>query len=99
MNYFIHTIKGNKTVIYNKIIGSNDTVYPDILINHPFAEDEIADDTLFHIADDAIRQYGNGKVIIAKVADDNDLDYILKNNGLSLSRKCKRILRIYRRFL
>ena len=78
MNYFIHTIKGNKTVIYNKITGSNDTVYPDILINHPFAEDEIADDTLFHIADEAIRQYGNGKVIIAKVADDNDLDYILK---------------------
>ena len=65
MNYFTHTIKGNKTVIYNKITGSNDTVYPDILINHPFA-------------DDAIRQYGNGKVIIAKVADDNDLDYILK---------------------
>ena len=86
MNYFIHTIKGNKTVIYNKITGSNDTVYPDILINHPFAEDEIADDTLFHIADDAIRQYGNGKVIIAKVADDNDLDYILKTMALNFKK-------------
>lgn len=78
MNYFIHTIKGNRTVIYNKITGSNDTVYPDILINHPFAEEEITDDGLFHIAEDAIRQYGNGKVIIAGIADDNDLDYLVK---------------------
>lgn len=78
MNYFIHTIKGNRTVIYNKITGSNDTVYPDILINHPFAEDAINDDGLFNIAEDAIRQYGNGKVIIAEIADDSDLDYLVK---------------------
>ena len=78
MNYFIHTIKGNRTVIYNKITGSNDTVYPDILINHPFAEDAITDDGLFNIAEDAIRQYGNGKVIIAGIADDNDLDCLVK---------------------
>lgn len=78
MNYFIHTIKGNRTVIYNKITGSNDTVYPDILINHPFAEEAITDDGLFHIVEEAIRQYGNGKVIIAGIADDSDLDYLVK---------------------
>lgn len=77
MNYFLHTFKSNKTVIYNKISNSKgESLYPDIVFSHPFEESEITDDELFTITSEAISNYGSSKIIIASVGNTRDQELL-----------------------
>ena len=77
MNYYIHTFKSEKTIIYNKISSTNgDSVYPDVLFSHPFSEAEIIDDILYETAKNAIEEYGSSNVIIAAAANENDINLL-----------------------
>lgn len=77
MNYYIHTFKSEKTIIYNKVSSTNgDSVYPDVLFSHPFSEAEIIDDILYETVKNAIEEYGSSNVIIAAAANENDINLL-----------------------
>ena len=78
MNYFIHLIKSDQTVIYNKITNpdTGDCCYPDILFDHNFTESQIEDADLYEKTSSAIREFGSSKVLIASYSEDSDAVFL-----------------------
>ena len=74
MNYFIHLSESGRTIIYNKITNpdTGNCCYPDILFNHIFSEENIADKALYEIAYNAISEYGSSRILIATYSSQED---------------------------
>lgn len=80
MNYCLHLIPCEKTVIYNKISNEfGSSCYPDILFRHDFPETEIIDNDLYVTANELIKTYGSSRVLFAacKECDKEILENIM----------------------
>ena len=79
-SYFIHSFPSTENILYHTIINPNTgkACYPDILIRHNFLEKEIADTSLYEIAENAIKEYGSSRCYFVAFKDSDSLSELTK---------------------
>jgi hypothetical protein len=78
--YFIHSFPSSENILYHTIINpdTKKACYPDILIKHNFTEKEIADTSLYEIAEAAIKKYGSSRCYFVAYKDEEALCELIK---------------------